>query len=79
MESILAKEKPITIDGVIKEALPNSMFRVEIEIGEQSHEVLAYVSGKMKKFFIKILPGYTVTLEVSPYDLSRGRIVYRHK
>ena len=63
----------------IKEALPNSMFRVEIEIGEKQHEVLAYVSGKMRKFFIKILPGDIVTLEMSPYDLTRGRIVYRHK
>ena len=75
----MAKEKPITIEGVIKEALPNSMFRVEIEIGGENHEVLSYVSGKMRKHFIKILPGDMVTLEVSPYDLSRGRIVFRHK
>ncbi len=75
----MAKEKPITIDGTIKEALPNSMFRVEIEIGGKNHEVLSYVSGKMRKHFIKILPGDTVTLEVSPYDLSKGRIVYRYK
>jgi len=75
----LAKEKPITIDGTIKETLPNSRFRVEIEIGGKSHEVLSYVSGKMRKYFIKILPGDLVTLEVSPYDLTRGRIVYRHK
>ena len=75
----MAKEKPITIDGIIKEALPNSMFRVEIEIGGENHEVLSYVSGKMRKHFIKILPGDMVTLEVSPYDLSRGRIVFRHK
>ena len=75
----MAKEKPITIDGIIKEALPNSMFRVEIEIGGKKHEVLSYVSGKMRKFFIKILQGDMVRLEVSPYDLSRGRIVFRHK
>ena len=75
----MAKEKPITIDGIIKETLPNSMFRVEIEIGGKKHEVLSYVSGKMRKFFIKILPGDMVRLEVSPYDLSRGRIVFRHK
>jgi len=75
----LAKEKPITIDGIIKEALPNSMFRVEIEIGGKKHEVLCYVSGKMRKYFIKILPGDMVRLEVSPYDLSRGRIVFRQK
>ena len=75
----MAKEKPITIDGIIKEALPNSMFRVEIEIGGKKHEVLSYVSGKMRKFFIKILQGDMVRLEVSPYDLSRGRIVFRQK
>ena len=75
----MAKEKPITIDGIIKESLPNSMFRVEIEIGGEKHEMLCYVSGKMRKYFIKILPGDMVTLEVSPYDLSRGRIIFRHK
>jgi translation initiation factor IF-1 len=75
----MAKEQPITIDGIIKETLPNAMFRVEIEIGGKSHEVLAHVSGKMRMHFIKILPGDTVTLEISPYDLSRGRIVYRNK
>ena len=75
----MAKEKPITIDGIIKEALPSSMFRVEIEIGGENHEVLSYVSGKMRKYFIKILPGDMVTLEVSPYDLNRGRIIYRQK
>ena len=75
----MTKEKPLTIDGTIKEALPSSMFRVDIEIGDKEHEVLAYVSGKMRKYFIKILPGDIVTLEISPYDLTRGRIVYRHK
>jgi translation initiation factor IF-1 len=75
----MAKEQPITIDGVIKETLPGAMFRVEIEIGEKPHEVLAHVSGKMRMHFIKILPGDVVTLEISPYDLSRGRITYRQK
>lgn len=75
----MAKEKPITIDGVIKETLPNAMFRVEVEIGEIKHEILAHVSGKMRMHFIKILPGDVVTLELTPYDLSRGRIVYRKK
>jgi len=75
----VAKEKPITVDGTIEKALPNSMFRVNVEIGGKIHEVLAYVSGKMRKHFIKMLPGDIVTLEISPYDLSRGRIVYRHK
>lgn len=75
----MTKEQPITIDGTIKKALPSAMFRVEVEIGGKAHEVLAHVSGKMRKYFIKILPGDVVTLEISPYDLTRGRIVYRHK
>ena len=75
----MVKEQPITIDGIIKETLPNAMFRVEVEIGGNPHEVLAHVSGKMRMHFIKILPGDVVTLEISPYDLSRGRITYRQK
>ena len=72
----MAKEKLIKVDGVIKENLPNASFRVELENG---HEVLAHVSGKMRMHFIKILPGDKVSLELSPYDLSRGRITYRYK
>ena len=75
----MAKEKPITIDGVITETLPTPMFRVEVEIGGEMHEVLAHVSGKMRMHYIKILPGDIVTLEISPYDLKRGRIIYRQK
>lgn len=75
----MAKEKPITVEGVIKETLPNAMFRVEIKLGDNTHEVLAHVSGKMRMHFIKILPGDIVTLEVTPYDLGRGRIIYRQK
>ena len=75
----MTKEQPITIDGIIKETLPNAMFRVDVEIGGNPHEVLAHVSGKMRMHFIKILPGDVVTLEISPYDLSRGRITYRQK
>ena len=75
----MAKEQPITIDGIIKQTLSNAMFRVEVEIGGNPHEVLAHVSGKMRMHFIKILPGDVVTLEISPYDLSRGRITYRQK
>lgn len=70
----LAKEEAITLEGTVIEALPNARFRVEIEGG---HMVLAHVSGKMRKFYIRILPGDTVTVEVSPYDLTRGRITYR--
>lgn len=72
----MAKEQPIKVDGTILETLPNATFRVELENG---HKVLAHVSGKMRMHFIKILPGDRVTLELSPYDLSRGRIVYRYK
>jgi len=72
----LAKEEAIKIDGVIKETLPNATFTVELDNG---HEVLAHISGKMRMHFIKILPGDKVSLELSPYDLSRGRIIYRYK
>ena len=72
----MAKEESITVEGTVIEALPNAMFRVELE---NKHRVLAHVSGKMRMHFIKILPGDKVTVELSPYDLSRGRIVYRYK
>ena len=75
----MAKEEPIQVEGVIKETLPNAMFRVEVEIGENNHEVLAHVSGKMRMHFLKILPGDIVKLEISTYDLTRGRITYRNK
>ncbi|OGW92567.1 MAG: translation initiation factor IF-1 [Omnitrophica bacterium RIFCSPLOWO2_02_FULL_45_16] len=70
------KEEPITVEGKVLETLPNAMFRVELANG---HKVLAHVSGKMRMNFIRILPGDTVTLELSPYDLSRGRITRREK
>ncbi|MDZ7795991.1 MAG: translation initiation factor IF-1 [Fidelibacterota bacterium] len=72
----MAKQKAIKVDGTIIETLPNASFRVELENG---HEVLAHISGKMRMHYIKILPGDKVSLELSPYDLSRGRIVYRYK
>ncbi|OVE78998.1 translation initiation factor IF-1 [bacterium I07] len=72
----MAKEPPIKVDGTILETLPNATFRVELESG---HKVLAHVSGKMRMHFIKILPGDKVTVELSPYDLTRGRIIYRYK
>ncbi len=70
------KEEAITVEGRVLETLPNAMFRVELANG---HKVLAHVSGKMRMNFIRILPGDTVTLELSPYDLSRGRITRREK
>ena len=72
----MAKEELIQVDSKVVEPLPNAMFRVELENG---HIVLAHISGKMRMHFIKILPGDKVTVELSPYDLSRGRIVYRYK
>jgi translation initiation factor IF-1 len=72
----MAKEDNIETQGTIVETLPNAMFRVELENGQV---ILAYVSGKMRMHFIKILPGDKVTIELSPYDLTRGRITYRFK
>lgn len=72
----MAKQGSITVDGVITETLPNAMFKVRLENG---HEVLAHVSGKMRMHFIRILQGDKVTVELSPYDLTKGRITYRYK
>ncbi len=72
----MAKEEAIKVDGTITETLPNASFRVKLENG---HIILAHISGKMRMHFIKILPGDKVAVELSPYDLSRGRIVYRYK
>ena len=72
----MAKQSSIEQDGTIREALSNAMFRVELENG---HEIIAHISGKMRMHYIKILPGDRVKLEMSPYDLSRGRIIYRYK
>jgi translation initiation factor IF-1 len=73
---VSAKEEGILVEGTVLEPLPNAMFRVKLQNG---HLVLAHVSGKMRKFFIRILPGDKVTVELSPYDLTRGRITYRAK
>lgn len=72
----MAKQKSIEQDGTIVEALSNAMFRVELENG---HQLIAHISGKMRMNYIKILPGDKVKLEMSPYDLTKGRIVYRYK
>jgi len=72
----MGKEKTIEIMGTVVETLPNAMFRVELENGMK---VLSHISGKMRMRFIRILPGDKVTVELSPYDLTRGRIIYRHK
>jgi len=72
----MAKEEAIEVMATVIESLPNAVFRVELE---NEHEVLAHISGKMRKHFIRILPGDKVLVELSPYDLTRGRIVYRYK
>lgn len=72
----MAKEDSIVVEGTVLETLPNAMFKVELPNG---HKVLAHISGKMRMHFIKILPGDKVTVELSPYDLTRGRVVYRSK
>jgi translation initiation factor IF-1 len=72
----MPKEEAIQVEGKVIEPLPNALFKVELDNG---HQVLAHVSGKMRMHFIRILPGDKVTVELSPYDLSRGRIIYRYK
>jgi len=72
----MAKEEPIEVEGVVIEPLPNAMFRVKLDNG---HLVLAHISGKMRMHYIRILAGDKVTVELSPYDLNRGRIIYRSK
>jgi translation initiation factor IF-1 len=70
----MAKEEALQLEGVVKEALPNAYFKVELEKGQQ---ILTYLSGKMRQNYIKVLPGDKVVVEISPYDLSKGRIIYR--
>ena len=70
----MAKEEPIEVQALVMEALPNARFRVELDGG---HEILAYVAGKLRRHWIRVLPGDTVTVQMSPYDLTKGRIVYR--
>lgn len=71
----MAKEEKISIEGEVIDSLPNAMFRVKLENG---HEMVAHISGKMRMHYIRILPGDKVTVEISPYDLTKGRITYRH-
>ena len=75
-DHMMAKEEAIEVEGTVMETLPNAMFNVELENG---HTVLAHVSGKIRMHFIRILPGDKVTVELSPYDLTKGRITYRYK
>lgn len=72
----MAKEQAIEVEGIVKESLPNTMFRVELKNG---HVILAHLSGKMRKHFIRIVPGDSVKVALSPYDLNRGRIIFRER
>jgi len=72
----VAKEEAIEVEGIVKESLPNTMFKVEIKSG---HMILAHLSGKMRKHYIRIVPGDKVRVALSPYDLTRGRIIYRER
>ena len=73
----MAKVGAIELEGTVVAALPNASFKVEVDVGGEKHQILAHISGKMRKYYIRILPGDTVLVEVSPYDLTRGRIIYR--
>lgn len=72
----MAKEEAIEVEGIVKEALPNTMFRVELQNG---HMIMAHLSGKMRKHYIRIVPGDSVKIELSPYDLEKGRIIFRQR
>ncbi len=73
----MAKAEVIEMEGTVVQALPNAMFTIEVDVGQDKHRVLCHISGKMRKHYIRILPGDRVLIEVSPYDLNRGRIIYR--
>lgn len=75
----MPKGDAIEVEAVVKAALPNAMFRLEIEMGEKTHEIIGHISGKMRRNYIRITPGDTVLVQLSPYDLTKGRIVYRQR
>ena len=75
----MPKGEVIEVEAIVKAALPNAMFRLQIEVGENKHEIIAHISGKMRKHYIRITPGDTVHVQLSPYDLTKGRIVYRQR
>ncbi len=75
----VSNQETIQLEATVIKALPNAMFMVEAEMGESKHQALCTIAGKMRKYYIRILPGDKVTCELSPYDLTRGRITYRHR
>ena len=75
----MPKGDVIEVQAKVKASLPNAMFRLEVEMGDKTHELIGHISGKMRRHYIRITPGDTVTVELSPYDLTKGRIVYRQR
>ena len=75
----MAKGEVIEVEAKVLAALPNAMFRLEIDVGEKTHEIIGHISGKMRRHYIRITPGDTVLVQLSPYDLTKGRIVYRQR
>ncbi|MCH7527292.1 MAG: translation initiation factor IF-1 [Planctomycetes bacterium] len=75
----MAKTEAIEVEGIVTKALPNAMFMVKVELGEEKTNVLCTIAGKMRKYYIRILPGDQVTVHISPYDFARGRITYRKR
>jgi len=75
----MVKGEVIELEATVKAALPNAMFRLEVQVGEKSHEIIGHISGKMRRNYIRITPGDTVLVQLSPYDLTKGRIVYRQR
>jgi translation initiation factor IF-1 len=75
----MPKGDVIEVEAIVKAALPNAMFRLEIEVGENRHEIIGHISGKMRRHYIRITPGDRVLVQLSPYDLTKGRIVFRQR
>ncbi len=75
----MPKGDVIEVEAIVKAALPNAMFRLEIEVGENKHEIIGHISGKMRRHYIRITPGDRVLVQMSPYDLTKGRIVFRQR
>ena len=75
----MPRDDMIEVEATVKAALPNAMFRLEVELGDTKHEIIGHISGKMRRHYIRITPGDTVLVQISPYDLTKGRIVYRQR
>ena len=75
----MPKDDVIEVDALVKASLPNAMFRLEVDMGGRKHEIIGHISGKMRRHYIRITPGDTVLVQLSPYDLTKGRIVYRQR